>query len=231
MGSVFRKVFVLCLVLTSAAVLLLPGTAPALLNVAGPELALQHAEIIITGTVNERNYSDNQRQVVIKVKELLKGDLPAQVITLQKTLGHMYGWTGFDFPEAGAEVFLLLRSNGQDGYCLAWDLNSVALLEKGQVASLCHGSNIGINDGHWSSDDYASAYNTYYQANRVQPAGQVDTSADAVSLPEVKTGGNSAQPAGLWGSVLGMLNFAAGKAANLGSKVVAWFSGIFPGRK
>lgn len=75
--------------------------------VAGPELALQHAEIIITGTVNERDYSDNQRQVVIKVNEVLKGDLPAQVITLQKTLGPMYGWTGFDFPEAGADVFLL----------------------------------------------------------------------------------------------------------------------------
>lgn len=227
-GFVFRRVLILCLVLTSAMVLLLPGTASARLMVAGPEQALQHTDIIITGTVSERSYGEKQRQVVIKVNEVLKGDLPAQVITLQKTLGPMYGWTGFDFPEAGADVFLLLRSGGQNGYFLAWELNSVALLEKGQVVSLYHGSNIGINDGHWSSDDYASAYNTYYQANRTQPVEQVDTLASAV--PEVKAGESSAQPAGLWGSIQGMLNTTAGKVANLGSKFAAWFSGIFPRR-
>jgi hypothetical protein len=195
--------------------------------VAGPERALQNADIIVTGTVSERNYGEKQRQVVIKVNEVLKGDLPTEVITLQRTWGDIYGWTGFDFPEAGSNVFLLLRGNGQDGYCLAWDLNSVALLEKGQVASLYHGSNIGINDGHWSSDDYASVYNTYYQANRTQPVEKVDTLDSAVS--EAKTGESSAQPAGPWGSILGMLYFTTGKAANLGSKVAAWFSGILPG--
>jgi hypothetical protein len=36
----------------------------------------------------------------------------------------------------------------------------------GHVARLYAGRNVGINDGHWSQEDYAAAYDAFYQSHR-----------------------------------------------------------------
>ncbi|MDH7576977.1 MAG: hypothetical protein QHH75_03940 [Bacillota bacterium] len=63
-----------------------PRVADARLLVFSPEKALQSAELIITGTVTERDYEVNRRSVTIKVENVLKGRFEKDKLTLEMRL-------------------------------------------------------------------------------------------------------------------------------------------------
>ncbi|MCR4441208.1 MAG: hypothetical protein QHH10_04055 [Peptococcaceae bacterium] len=149
---------------------LLPGVANARLSVSSPEGTLKRADLIVTGTVIERNYEDERRKVTIEINEVLKGTIEEKQLKLERKKNDVYGWTGFDFPEPGAKIFLLLGGDKTHGYWPAGDLNFLAVVADGHVSELYKGSKIGINDQSWPQEDYAKAYDAFYQSHRQDKA-------------------------------------------------------------
>ncbi|MDH7479420.1 MAG: hypothetical protein QHH02_05370 [Syntrophomonadaceae bacterium] len=154
--------------LTTALLFFLPLTASARLSVSSPEGTLDGAQLVVVGEVAERDYRDTKRRVVVRVDEVIKGTYGKERLTLEMDQNPIYGWAGFDFPEPGAKVFLLLRGEEQCGYWLARDLNCVAGVNEGRVTGLYNGRKIGINESSWTAEDYARAYDEAYQAWQVQ---------------------------------------------------------------
>ena len=95
---------------------LLAGVSDARLSVSSPEGTLDRADLAVTGTVIERNYGDEYRRITIGVNEILKGTADEKQIKLERKKNDVYGWTGFDFPEPGTEIFLLLGGDQTRGY-------------------------------------------------------------------------------------------------------------------
>ncbi len=151
-----------------AVLLILPaGEAEARLSVASPQGMIEWADLIITGTVAERDYEDEQRQVTIEIDQVLKGSTGEKRLQLTYMKDVIYGWTGFDFPEPGVKIMLLLGGSPEIGCWPAGDLNFVAVIQDGQVQELYHGSQIGSNDQLWTPQDYALAYDAFYQSHRL----------------------------------------------------------------
>jgi len=140
--------------------------AEARLLVSSPQGTLEAADVVIVGSIVARDYGEERRQVTIRVEEVLKGEVKAEMLTLSRQKNRVYGWPGFDFPAPGTRVFLLLRAEPGSGYYLARDLNCVAVVEDGRIKELYKGRNVGINDGRWTREDYAAAYDAFYRSRR-----------------------------------------------------------------
>ncbi|TDA70318.1 MAG: hypothetical protein D9V47_01910 [Clostridia bacterium] len=177
---------------TGALLLSLPTVASARLLVSSPEGTLQAADVIITGSVTAREYGEAERRVTIEVDEVLQGDLQGDELSLAMQKNRVYGWVGFDFPDPGTEIFLLLRGQAGQGYWLARDLNCVAVVEGGRVTSLYQGSNVGIDGDRWSREDYAAAYDAFYQANRTPQ----EETPEISQQPGVAAGAGTGWPGG-----------------------------------
>ncbi|MDN5365939.1 MAG: hypothetical protein PWP44_1142 [Thermacetogenium sp.] len=165
-----------------------PRIADAKLLVFSPEKALQSAELIITGTVTERDYEVTRRSVTIKVEDVPKGRFEKDKLTLEMEKNPVYGWVGFNFPEPKTKIFLLLRGNSERGYWLAQDLNCVALVENGHVTELYYGSRIGIDDKGWTMADYVHAYDLFYQEHKLKEADQKKAVVNVNSHPGANQG-------------------------------------------
>lgn len=151
------------LMLLTAALVTLAAPASAKLMVSGPGVA---APLVIAGTVSEYVKTDELRRAVIHVDEVLKGEFRTETLVVERRSPVMYGWLGFDFPPPGGRVFLLLRAGDRGSPDLAWDLNSVALIEeeasdRPHVTGLAGGGS-RIN-GH-APAEYVRAYDAFYQS-------------------------------------------------------------------
>ncbi len=185
-------------VLLATIIVVFPGKVSAKLVVPGPEQAIEGAPIVVTATVVVREYSkpgildlvtctEEQRSIVLQINAVLKGEVDRIQLSWQRAKPMMYGWLGFDFPEPGTEVMLLLRQDGSN-YHLAWDLNCVALVEDGRITELYQGATIGSDEHVSKPADYARAYEAFYQANieRAKPvvrSAEPTTGADVAPLP------------------------------------------------
>lgn len=69
----------------------------------------------------------------------------------------MYGWLGFDFPDAGTQILVFLSQNEQSGLSLTGDANNVAIVDKDDSVQLCHGSTMG----KWTPEHYEEAYQAF----------------------------------------------------------------------
>lgn len=142
------------------------GKAEALLVVFSPQETIEQADLIIAGTVMERSYQDDERRVTIAIEQVLKGSSEEKFLRLEYKKSVIYGWTGFDFPEPGVKILLLLKGSKEEGYWPAGELNYVAVIREDQVQELYHGSVIGHNTMTWMPQDYAQAYAAFYQSCR-----------------------------------------------------------------
>lgn len=161
---------------------LVPSTVFAKLVTAGPQDALAGASTIVVGTVTARHYSEDERSVTIQIDQVVKGDTEKQQLSWKVPKPRMYGWLDFDFPETGNQVLLLLNGNDQEGFALAWDLNCVAVVDEGRVTALYHGTTIGLNQASWEPEQYAAAYDAYYQAHK--PANVIKPSTSGPADPK-----------------------------------------------
>lgn len=201
-----RKRWLYSFLLTGALLLSLPAVASARLLVSSPEGTLQAADVIITGTVTAREYGEAERRVTIKVDEVLQGDLQGDELSLARQKNRVYGWVGFDFPDPGTEIFLLLGGQAGQGYWLARDLNCVAVVEGGRVTALYQGSNVGINGDRWSREDYAAAYDAFYQARR----SRQEETQESSDQHGIAAGAGTGLPAGQKPADGGLLNRVGG---------------------
>ena len=142
-------------------VFLLSDAANALLAISSPEGMIEQSNFIFTGIVVEKNYTEEQRTVKIEIDLILKGTESISEVTLTRQKPVMYGWLGFDFPDVGNKVFVLLNKSQQDEYIPCSDLNYVAIVNKDNKISLYNGNSInGV-----TSEDYADVYDKFYIEN------------------------------------------------------------------
>lgn len=141
--------------------LLLSSTANAKLAVSSPEGMIERSNFIFTGIVVEKNYTEEQRTVKIEIDLILKGTESISEVTLTQQKQKVYGWLGFDFPDVGNKVFVLLNKSQQDEYMPCSALNYVAIVNKNNKISMYNGHSInGV-----VSEDYAAVYDKFYREN------------------------------------------------------------------
>lgn len=142
-------------------VFLLSDTANALLAISSPEGMIEQSNFVFTGIVVEKNYTEEQRTVKIEIDLILKGTESISELTLTRQKQKVYGWLGFDFPDVGNKVFVLLNKSQQDEYMPCSALNYVAIVNKDNKISMYNGHNInGV-----VSEDYAAVYDKFYREN------------------------------------------------------------------
>ncbi len=136
-----------------------PPMLVAKLLVANPSQMIQHADLIIVGSVQAKHYTEDDREVIIKIESVLKGSTPLEEIALKQHKGPMYGWLGFDFPDQGKRVMVLLREGEKGkGYQLLNDLNNVATVEDNGDIKLYKGSTINET----KPQDYEKAFKSIF---------------------------------------------------------------------
>lgn len=149
--------FLICLFIS---IFLLSDITYALLIVLSPEGMIEYSDFIFTGKVIEKNYAEDQRTVKIEIDRILKGDESIGELTLTRQNSEMYGWLGFDFPDPGNKVFVLL-SKTEQGYMPCFDLNYVAVINKDEKIELYNGHIInGIQ-----KEEYAAVYQKFFDEN------------------------------------------------------------------
>jgi hypothetical protein len=136
--------------------LLLPfsNTTEAKLIIISPQDMIEQSSLILIGHVTKKEYSEEERQVVISVETVVKGKIKQKEIYLNRDKPPMYGWLGFDFPETGTRIMVLLQQNDQ--LTLTGDANAVAVLDDNNVR-LYKGSTMG----QFTPDKYEDTYKAY----------------------------------------------------------------------
>ncbi|WP_080832402.1 hypothetical protein [Cohnella massiliensis] len=125
------------------------------LSIIPPQDMIKQSSLIIIGTVTKKEYSEEQRQVRISVEAVVKGENQQTEITLKRDKPPMYGWLGFDFPEVGARIMVLLQQN--DKLTLTGDVNAVAVLDGNNNVKLYKGSTMG----QWTPERYEETYKAF----------------------------------------------------------------------
>lgn len=153
------------------------NTALAKLTVAGPDEMLKSSELVIVGNIVKRNYTKDDRQVQIKIENILKGEFKGKNIILKRTVGKMYGWLGFNFPKVGTKVFVLLRTDrNPNTYNLIFDLNGVATVEKNGNIKLYEGAKINNLPVRHYEEKFTSFYKKYltkFKKVEIRPAENI----------------------------------------------------------
>lgn len=133
-------------------------TSEAKLLIIPPQEMINQSSLIVIGTVTKREYSEETRQVVISIDRVVKGTIQQKEIVFKRNKPNMYGWLGFDFPEKGTTIMVLLQQNNE--LTLTGDTNAVAVLDQHQVK--LHN---GFTMGQYTPEKYEDAYNSYLAAN------------------------------------------------------------------
>jgi hypothetical protein len=136
-------------------------TTEAKLSIVPPQEMIEQSSLIIIGTVMKKEYSEEQRQVSISVESVVKGKTKQKEIHLKRDKPVMYGWLGFDFPETGTRIMVLLQQNDQ--LTLTGDVNAVAVLD-GNNVKLYNGSTMG----QWTPEQYEETYKAYLDIQSTQ---------------------------------------------------------------
>lgn len=170
------KKFIVIMLSTLLFVFIFANAAIARLTVAGPAQMLNSADLIIVGTVLNRNYSDNVREVQINVESVLKGTTDRKILKLRQEKDMMYGWLGFNFPEEGTKIMILLgKDEGSNNYRLLYDLNNVATVDRNGNVKLYQGSTVNSKP----PELYEKEFSTYYK-NNYKPVKTLEQQDDAI---------------------------------------------------
>ncbi|MBE1446718.1 hypothetical protein [Paenibacillus sp. OAS669] len=81
----------------------------------------------------------------------------------------MYGWLGFDFPDVGTRVMVLMQQSSS--LVLTGEVNSVAIVEDNQKVKLYQGTTMG----QWTPELYEEAYSAYL-------AGQISSFSEPKNM-------------------------------------------------
>jgi hypothetical protein len=130
------------------------NTAEAKLLIMPPEAMVEQSTLIVIGTVTKKEFSEQQRHVRISVETVVKGNTIQKEIDLKRDKPLMYGWLGFDFPETGTRIMILLQQN--DALTLTGDANAVAVLDDNHV-KLYKGATMG----EWTPERYEETYKAF----------------------------------------------------------------------
>lgn len=131
------------------------NTTEAKLTIIPPEEMVKQSTLIVIGTVTKKEYTEQQREVHFSVETVIKGKTTQNEIELRWDKPPMYGWLGFDFPETGTRIIVLLQQNDQQ-LTLTGDANAVAILD-GNYVKLYKGSTMG----HWTPEQYEETYKVF----------------------------------------------------------------------
>ncbi len=152
--------------LVAATVVLSPGsTASARLRVLPPDDLIERATAIVIGTVTSRTETGRSLDVVMEVDRFLKGTAKDRQVSISAWAYPEGAEPPDAFPAEGTAVLVALGGDSGN-WRLQTDLNAVALLEKGHVTAIHHGTRIGIDEQAWDAEDYARAFEEFYQARR-----------------------------------------------------------------
>jgi hypothetical protein len=136
-------------------------TTEAKLSIVPPQEMIEQSSLIVIGTVTKKEYSEEQRQISISVESVVKGKTQQKEIHLKRDKPVMYGWLGFDFPETGTRIMVLLQQDDQ--LTLTGDVNAVAVLD-GNNVKLYNGSTMG----QWTPEQYEESYKAYLDIQSTQ---------------------------------------------------------------
>lgn len=134
--------------------------------VMSPQDMINYSKHIVIGTITEKNYSEDKREVTLTVDSVLKGTLKQKNIVFKMNKGHMYGgWIGFDFPDKGTKVMVILDEEFL-GLSLLGDGNSVAVIEDNKVKEIYNGVTAG-----WKPEQYLPIYQEFLDKNKPSQNG------------------------------------------------------------
>jgi hypothetical protein len=131
-------------------------TISAKLTIIPPEDMVEQSTLIVVGTITKKEYSQKHREVGISVQTVVKGTTEQKEINLKLDEPPMYGWLGFDFPDTGTKILVLLRQNDQ--FTLTGETNAVAILEDHNV-KLYRGTTMG----QWTTEQYEKTYKAFLE--------------------------------------------------------------------
>lgn len=131
--------------------------AEAKLSIIPPQDMISKSDLIVIGTVTKKDYSEETREVAFSIDTILKGGTKQKEIVLKRDKSHMYGWLGFDFPDKGTKILVLLRMYTDIGLSLTGDTNSVAIVNKDDTVQLYHGAIMG----NWTPKNYEETYQAF----------------------------------------------------------------------
>jgi hypothetical protein len=134
------------------------NTTEAKLVIISPQDMIDQSGLIVIGYVTQKKYSEEERQVVISVETIVKGETEQKEISFKRNKPPMYGWLGFDFPEKGTRIMVLLQQNDQ--LTLTGDANAVAVLDDNNVSLYK-----GITMGQFTPENYEDTYKSYLDAH------------------------------------------------------------------
>lgn len=149
-------------------------TIEAKLTIIPPQEMVQQSTLILIGNITKKEFSDEHRLVSISIETVVKGQTNQTEIVLQKDRPPMYGWLGFDFPEIGTRVMVLLQQQN-DQLKLTGDANAVAVLEDNNVRLYK-----GMTMGQWSPEQFERTYQ-----------GQLEKSTASAQSAVVKLNGTT----------------------------------------
>jgi hypothetical protein len=153
-------------------------TTEAKLTIIPPQEMIEQSSLIVIGTVTKKDYSEEQRQVGISVETVIKGKIQQKEIYLNRDKPPMYGWLGFDFPETGTRIMVLLQQNDQ--FALTGDANAVAVLD-GNNVKLYKGSTMG----QWTPEQYEETFKAYLDVQSTQITSDKMNDKSVTSLPVI----------------------------------------------
>lgn len=129
------------------------------LLVVSPKHMIESLNLIFVGKVVEKSYSEEKRKVRLEVKCVLKGNLDESELTLEREKPVMYGWLGFDFPDVGSKVFVLLDKSDKEYSTV--DVNYVATINDDGNIQLYN----GMTMNSYTPEKYAEEYESFYKEN------------------------------------------------------------------
>ncbi len=150
-------------------IFMMTDIANARLSVIPPHEMISNSGYIIVGTVIEKNYSENHREVRISIESSLKGNINEEELVLELDKPPMYGWLNFDFPEEGTRVFVLMQR--AKGYFLTGDANSVSVIKNNSNVELYNGKSMN----NFTIKQYEDAYTSFFKENFKQDHSKKDT--------------------------------------------------------
>ncbi|CAM4429877.1 hypothetical protein L1N85_26890 [Paenibacillus alkaliterrae] len=170
--------------------LLLPfsNTTEAKLSIIPPQDMIEQSSLIVIGHVTKKEYSEEERQVVISVETVIKGKIKQKYIYLKRGKPPMYGWLGFDFPEQGTRIMVLLQQNDQ--LTLTGDANAVAVLDDNNVRLYK-----GFTMGQFTPEKYESTYKAYLDVQSSQITSDKMNDKNVTSMPVMISYNGETMPA------------------------------------
>lgn len=143
----------------------------------GPSTIIANSTLILAGKVTKSMEKEVERTFTVQIEHLLRGDYQKEELVLTEKKNPVYGWVHIrHLPEINTGLLLFLCAEDNGCPYFPFDMNCMALLEGQEVTGLSGGSNVGINDEHWETEDYVREYNAFLNS-----AGPAETQANAIN--------------------------------------------------